>query len=323
LDKNDRNEIKILLNREYSLRDIAKALSRSVSTVSEEIKNNSTRGRYNPEKAQHKAYVRRHTASFRGKKIVANKELRSFVEKHLLDGQSPEAIGGRLKHQEKKLPYASKDTIIRFLNSPYGKIIGLKIKKKKRPKRGAKKKKLSDRTFIDKRPRIIEKRGRVGDAEGDFIVACKSGKGILPVVVCRKLRVTFLEIIHDVSVDEVHKAFLRIKKRFPELKSLTLDNDILFRMHKTLSKLLGMKIYFCHPYHSWEKGEVENTNKFIRKYIPKGSDLSRYTAEEILETERRCNRRFMKCLDYATPEEKLNKYRRKQKNSRRAVKKER
>ena len=322
MDKNDRNEIKILLDRKYSLRDIAKALSRSVSTISEEVKNNSTRGKYNPEKAQHKAYVRRHNASFRGKKIVANKDLRSFVEKHLLDGQSPEAISGRLKHREKKLPYASKDTIIRFLNSPYGKMIGLKLKKKKRPKGSVKKKKLSDRTFIDKRPKIIEKRGRVGDAEGDFIVACKSGRGILLVVVCRKLRVTFLEIIHDVSIDEVHRAFLRIKKRFPELRSLTLDNDILFQMHKTLSKLLVMKIYFCHPYHSWEKGEVENTNKFIRKYIPKGSDLSRYTAEEILEIEKRCNRRFMKCLDYATPEEKLNEHRRKQKNSRRAVEKE-
>jgi IS30 family transposase len=322
LNKNDRNEIKILLGRKYSFRDIAKALSRSVSTVSDEISNNSVRGKYDPAKAQLKAYVRRHNASFRGKKIVANMDLRSFVEKHLLDRQSPEAISGRLKHREKKLPYASKDTIIRFLNSPYGKIIGLKLKKKKRPKGGVKKKKLSDRTFIDKRPKIIEKRGRVGDAEGDFIVACKSGRGILLVVVCRKLRVTFLEIIHDVSVDEVHKAFLRIKKRFPELRSLTLDNDILFRMHKTLSKLLGMKIYFCHPYHSWEKGEVENTNKFIRKYIPKGSDLSRYTAEEILEIEKRCNRRFMKCLDYATPEEKLNEHRRKQKNSRRAVKNE-
>ena len=313
MDKNDRNEIKILLGRKYSFRDIAKALSRSVSTVSDEVNNNSVRGKYDPEKAQHKAYVRRHNASFRGKKIVANMDLRSFVEKHLLDGQSPEAISGRLKHREKKLPYASKDTIIRFLNSPYGKIIGLKLKKKKRPKGGVKKKKLSDRTFIDKRPKIIEKRGRVGDAEGDFIVACKSGRGILLVVVCRKLRMTFLEIIHDVSVDEVHKAFLRIKKRFPELKSLTLDNDILFRMHKTLSKLLGMKIYFCHPYHSWEKGEVENTNKFIRKYIPKGSDLSRYASEEILEIEKRCNRRFMKCLNYATPEEKLNEHRRKQK----------
>lgn len=323
MNKNDRNEISVLLEKRYSLRDISKAISRSVSTISEEIKNNSVRGKYDPAKADHKAYVRRHNASFRGKKIVANRELRSFVEKHLLDGQSPEAISGRLKNQEKYLPPVSKGTICNYLDSPYGKVIGLKLKRKKRPKRGVKKKKLSDRIFIGKRPKIIEKRGRVGDAEADFIVACKSGKGVLLVVVCRKSRTTFLEIIHDVSIDEVHRAFLRIKKRFPELRSLTLDNDILFRMHKTLSRLLGMKIYFCHPYHSWEKGGVENVNKFIRKYIPKGSDLSLYTAEEIVEIEKRCNRRFMKCLGYATPEEKLDEYRRKQKNSRIAVERRR
>jgi IS30 family transposase len=201
------------------------------------------------------------------------------------------------------------------LRSPYGKIIGLKLKKKKRPRRGVKKKRLSDRVFIDKRPKIIEKRERVGDMEGDFIVSCKSGRGILLVVVCRKLRMVFLEIIYDVSIDEVHRAFLKIKESFPEMKSLTLDNDILFNMHKTLAGLLGLKIYFCHPYHSWEKGGVENANKFIRKYIPKGSDFSRYSKTEIKLLEEKCNQRFMKCLDYATSKEALNSYRQKQKNN--------
>lgn len=201
------------------------------------------------------------------------------------------------------------------MRSPYGKIIGLKLKKKKRPRRGVKKKRLSDRVFIDKRPKIIEKRERVGDMEGDFIVSCKSGRGILLVVVCRKLRMVFLEIIYDVSIDEVHRAFLKIKESFPEMKSLTLDNDILFNMHKTLAGLLGLKIYFCHPYHSWEKGGVENANKFIRKYIPKGSDFSRYSKTEIKLLEEKCNQRFMKCLDYATSKEALNSYRQKQKNN--------
>jgi IS30 family transposase len=309
-----------MLNKKYSLRDISYALSRSVSTVSEEVKNNSVRRKYDPEKAQHKAYVRRHTASFRGKSVIASEELRSFVEKYLLDGQSPAAISGRIKYRVKNLPYVSKNTIYRYLRSPYGKIIGLKLKKKKRPKKGVKKERLADRVFIDKRPKIIEKRGRVGDLEADFIVSGRSGKGILLVVVCRKLRVAFLEIIHDVSIDEVHRAFLKIKTRFPEMRTITMDNDILFRMHKTLASLLGVKIYFCHPYHSWEKGEVENTNKFIRHFIPKGSDLSKYGKREISLIEKKCNERFMECLRYATPDEMLEQYRRKQKNSRRAVK---
>lgn len=253
--------------------------------------------------------VRRSNASFYGKKIVASKKLREFVEGKLLDGQSPEAIAGRIKYREKDLPNVSKNTIYEFLRSPYGKIIGLKLAKKKRHKSRKKVTELKNRVFIDKRPKIINKRVRIGDVEADFIVSGKGGKGILLGVVCRKIRVAFLEIIHDVSIDEIHKAFLRIKKRFPEMKTLTLDNDILFRMHQTLKKLLGIKIYFCHPYHSWEKGSIENTNKFIRKFIPKGDDLSKYNQEESSLIESKCNERFMKCLKYATPEERLKTYR--------------
>lgn len=244
---------------------------------------------------------------------MASKKLRLFVERHLLMDQSPEAISGRIKNQEKNIPFVSKNTIYEYLRSPYGKIIGLKLKKKKRSKWRVRKKRLNDRVFIEKRPKIAEKRGRVGDSEADFIVSGKSGKGILLVLTCRKLRVSFIEIIYTISIDEVHSAFLRIKQKFPEMKTLTLDNDILFKMHKTLEKLLDLKIYFCHPYSSWEKGGVENVNKFIRKYIPKGSDISHYTKNEINLIEKKCNQRFMKCLNFKTPTEVLEEHRKKQK----------
>ncbi|PIR06122.1 MAG: hypothetical protein CO139_01880 [Candidatus Moranbacteria bacterium CG_4_9_14_3_um_filter_36_9] len=208
----------------------------------------------------------------------------------------------------------------RYLKSPYGKLIGIKWKKKIRPKKSKKVTKLKDRVFIDKRPKIIEKRGRVGDMEGDFIVSGRDGKGMLLVAVCRKLRVVFLELVLDVSIDEVHKGFVRIKKRFPEMKTLTLDNDILFKMHKTLEKLLNVKIYFCHPYHSWEKGSIENSNMEIRKFIPKGSDLSRCDKEFILAVEDHLNERYMECLKYATPKEKLIQHRKNKKTAQEAVK---
>ena len=277
------------------------------------------KGSYDPKKAQHKSYVRRHNASYRGKWIVDRPQLRDFVEGALLDGQSPSAIAGRLKYQEKDLPDVSKDTIYRYLRSPYGKIIGLKLNKKKRPQGRKKATKLKDRVFIDKRPKIIEERSRVGDVEADFVVSGRSGKGVLLGVVCRKLRVVFLEIIHQVTVDEVHKAFERIKQRFPEMKTLTIDNDILFQMHKTLEELLAVKIYFCHPYHSWEKGSIENVNKYIRKFILKGSDLSQYDEEYISVIQGKCNERFMQCLRYATPEERLKEYRARKKNKKTAV----
>lgn len=307
--QSERDEIAILLKKKYSLRGIGRAISRSVSAISKEIKINRVKRVYDSHKAQHKAYVRRHNASYRGQKIVNSKGLRSFVESNLLDGQSPEGISGRLKYQEKSLPYVSKDAIYQYLRSPYGKIIGLKLKKKKRPKGRKKVTELKDRVFVDKRPKIIDSRARIGDVEADFIVSGRGGKGIILAAICRKMRVAFLEIIYDVSIDNFHKSFLKIKKRFPEMKTITTDNDVLLQMHKTLEKLLKTKIYFCHPYHSWEKGSVENLNKYIRKYIPKGSDLSRYDEEFISLVEEKCNQRFMEILKYKTPEEKLKEHR--------------
>ena len=315
LNQIERDEIAILLKKNYSLRNTSYALHRSVSTISDEIKRNSVRGKYDPHKAQHKAYVRRHNASFRGQKIVNNKKLRSFIESGLLDGQSSEGISGRIKYQEKHLPNVSKDVIYQYLRSSYGKIIGLELKKKKRLKGRKKLAKLKDRTFIDKRPKIIDKRARIGDVEADFIVSGRGGKGIILTVVCRKIRAAFLKIIYDISIDEVHKSFIKIQKRFPEMKSITTDNDILFKMHKTLEKLLGLKIYFTHPYHSWEKGSIENLNGIIRKYIPKGSDLSKYDEEYISLVEEKCNQRYMKVLKYKSPEEKLKEHRKRKSNT--------
>ena len=99
------------------------------------------------------------------------------------------------------------------------------------------------------------------------------------------------------------------------MKTITTNNDILLQMHKTLEKLLKLKIYFCHPCHSWEKGSIENLNKQVRKYIPKGSNLSKYDEEFISLVEEKCNKRFMKLLKYKTPEEKLKEHRKRKTNT--------
>lgn len=290
------------------------ALNKSVSTISDELARNSRQGNiYEPEFAHHKAYVRRQNASFKGQKIVRDRNLRQFIEQSLIEGKTPETISGRLKNQEKSLPYVGKNTIYRYQQSPYGKMLGLKKKKKKRKFGYQAKKELKDRNFIEKRPKIVDLRQRVGDMEGDFLISGRGGQGVLLVVVCRKLRVVFLEIIHKATVQNVHKSFFKIKRRFPEMKTLTLDNDLLFNGHRELEKLMNVKIYFCNPYHSWEKGTVENTNKYIRKHIPKGSDLSRYSKDEIKIIEEALNTRFMKCLHYKTPLEILQEHRRNKK----------
>lgn len=252
-------------------------------------------------------------------KIIEHQTLRDFVEDSLSDGQSPGNIAGRIRKREKQLPNIGKDSIYRFIGSVYGRKIESIRSQQKRRRRGRGKKvaKLEGRVFIDKRPTHINDRKRLGDAESDFIVSGKSGIGILLTLADRKIRVSFIEQILEVSVTNVEKAFLRIKKRFPELKTITTDNDILLRHHQRLEKLLHMKIYFCNPYHSWEKGTIENTNKYIRKEIPKGSDISKYSKRFVCSVEEKLNRRFMEVTDHETPSEALERMRKRKSPQRR------
>jgi IS30 family transposase len=293
-------------------------MGRAGSAVWNEVRRNKAKKKYDPQKANHKAYVRRKYARYQGKKIVENLGLKKEIDWRLLDGQSPKAIGGWLRrNMKKKKGRASKNAIYRYLGSVYGRRIEtqLSLQKKKRGwrrKRGNKKK-LSERTFIDQRPRHINERRRIGDAEADFILSGRDGKGILLTMADRKSRTSFIEQILDVTIPNVHRAFIRIKKRFPELKTITTDNDLLFAQHEQLEKLLHVKIYFCHPYHSWEKGTIENTNGVIRKSIRKGSDISKYSKHFIQQLEAKLNRRPMEVIGFRTPQEMLDAYRKRMK----------
>lgn len=311
-----------MLGKHYKQKDIAKTLQRSASAISDEIRLNSVRGKYDPKKAHHKAYVRRKYSKYQGMKIVQDNKLRRFVDTHLYGDQSPRAIAGRLKKRERYLPYASKDSIHRYIKSVYGRRIAAhrnKTRSRRKPRK-AKSAKLKDRTFIGKRPQIINARMRIGDTEADFIVSGKTGTGILLVAVCRKSRSVFIEQILHVHIRAVHRAFQRIKKRFPKMKTVTMDNDLLFERHRELERILGVKIYFCDPYSSWQKGSIENANKYIRKYIPKGSDISNYSRYIIKKIEGKLNNRIMECLDFLTPHEVIERYRNRKRRLRAPVK---
>lgn len=246
-------------------------------------------------------------------KIVEDLTLRAFIDRALKEGRSPESISGRLKHYEKTINYVSKEGIKTYLSSVYGRQIEVLRKhlfSQTRNKKRAKASKLFDgRTFIEKRPKLATKRMRVGDAEADFIVSGRLGRGILLTVADRKTRISFIEMILVPSIRNMEKAFLKIKKRFPEMKTITTDNDLLFRHHKRLEKLLGVKIYFCHAYSSWEKGTIERTNKEIRRYISKGSDISFYSATFVKKVEGTINDRWMRVLEYSSPAELVEKHR--------------
>lgn len=295
-------------------------VGRSVSTVSEELRRNAVTGVYTPVKAQHKASVRRKAAKFQGMKIVRDTAVRDFVEHELLKQQSPDALAGRLATGIDGLSPVSKNSIYRYIASPHGRVIEyerrLVRRRTKAKKRRALSEKLQDRTFITDRPATINQREHVGDMEADFIVSGKSGTGYLLTAVDRKSRYGFIRQILPVTIAGVEAAFLDIQHQFPELRSLTLDNDILFRFHERLARLLGVPIYFTEPYASWQKGSVENYNKQIRKSVPKGTDISRYSPDYLQHTADQLNDRFMKVLDYKTPREYLNNHRKEQANKR-------
>ena len=299
----ERSEISILLCKKYSYAEIAKVLGRDKGTISREIERNSTNGVYEPKKAQHKAYVKRLYSKYQGMKVVGNKELKNYIEEKMKKDWSPEEISGRIKNVDKNVKYVSFRGIYKYIYSIYGRRIEKFLRCNGKKRRGGNRSsvtKLKDRIFIDQRPKVVENRARFGDWEGDFIVSGKSGRGVLLVLHERKARFAMIKRIINLKIEKVHQFIFEMTGGIV-MNTLTLDNDIVFRKHKELSLLLGKPVYFCHPYHSWEKGGVENTNKLIRQYIPKGSDISQYTDGYIQMIQEKLNTRPRKCLNYKTP----------------------
>ena len=305
ISNSDRSEIEILRRKKYSIRDIARTLKRGVSALWYELKKRRSGRAYDAQHAKHVSYVRMRRLRTTGKKIALNPTLRKFVEDNLLDDQSPDAIAGRLRTVARHIAYVSPAAIKRYIKSVYGRRIEshrAKIFKRVRRKR-VPKTAIQNKRMISKRPRRISERKGLGHMEGDFIVSGKSGKGIVLVLVDRRIRKALVERILPVSVRNVERALVRMKKRFSAIKTITFDNDILFLEHKRLERILNVKIYFCHPRSPWEKPSVEHLNKILRRYIPKSSDISRYSKYFIAKLEAKVNRRFMEVLRFRTPDE--------------------
>ena len=148
----EREELKILRRKGYSFADIGETMGRAASSLWQEMQIGSVRGAYDPEKAQHKAYVRRKYAKYQGMKIAQHDNLRHYVRAALFDDQSPAAIAGRIRRREKHLPTVSKNAIYRYIESPCGRRIETHRwlrKKRRRGGRRARSMQLPNRTFID------------------------------------------------------------------------------------------------------------------------------------------------------------------------------
>jgi IS30 family transposase len=302
----ERKRIERFLRQGKSLRFIATKLGRSLSAISDEIKLNSVNEKYDAEKAENKARLRRQNSKLQCMKVAMDIDLKRFVTENILDDQSPEGISGRIREVRRDLQYVSTKAIYKFVWSPYGRKIekhlySRSVHKKSGPKRGTSVS-IDGRTMIDERPKKVNSRREFGHYEGDFIESGKDGKGCLLVLVERKTRYPFLKYLEDRTTKNVNLAIKEMLGDSP-IESLTIDNDISFQKHKELSKLIEAEIYFCHPQSPHEKGTIENRNKAIRRYVKKRCDLSQLPKETFPFVEEKLRNKYMKCLNYRTPKE--------------------
>ena len=316
LSSSERLEIEILRNKSYSLKDIAQALKRNKSTISREIARNRRRkrikggkrfGLYEAKTAIHKTKLRRADSKYQGKKINENKELKEYIIKGLKEHWSPDEISGRMSYENKPF-YASKTAVYSWLYSAWGQkhthLLYSKRSKPRKQKQNKKKKEMiPNRVGIGKRGREADLRLEYGHFETDTVVSGRKtrSKVSLSVMYERKARYTSIKRINSLKPRQNNSAIIYMSKELKVFKTLTLDNGIENTRHRELQKELDIKTFFCDPYSSWQKGGVENTNKMIRRYIPKGSNISNYSQEYIDSVCHVLNNKPRKSLGYRTP----------------------
>lgn len=304
--QNERDEIAILLKRDYSLRDIGHALGRNPSSVSREIKLNSVKGIYDPGKARHKAYIRRQKSKYQGMKIRESFELEEYVEAKMKLYWTPEQIAGRLKSECGETVISAK-SIYEYIYSSYGQhLTGYLTYKQTRKRKGATKKRgwgggIRNRVFIDDRPAIVNERTRFGDFEADTLGALKADKEILTGITERMSRYLLLKKVSRLKYTmDGFKELLNPHQKI--IQTLTLDNGVENHRHEELK----VDTYFCHPYSSWEKGQIENSFQRLRRFIPKRKSIKGYSPEKISAIMDIMNNTPRKCLEFRTPAEVFN-----------------
>ncbi len=295
-------------------KDIAKALNKNRTTIWRELKRNGCNNKrgYDARQAKEKAGERRMGANKRFKKIENNKWLRNYVIRKLKQCWSPEQISGRLKmeYPNDKKKRIGKDSIYKFIynerkdlvkrlrcqKGKYRRRYGTRIREKEREK--LKKKR------IDVRPEIVNKRGRIGDWEGDTIVGKEKTIHILTHV-DRKSGILFADKLERATAELTQqKTIERFNKLSKNKKhTITYDNGATFSYFEMTEKKTGINIYFAWPYHSWERGCNENANGLLRQFFPKKSSFAIVTQEEINNAVRLINNRPRKRLNYFTPTE--------------------
>lgn len=295
-----RYQIYALKKMKHTQSAIAQAIGVHRSTVGRELKRNTGQRGYRPKQAHQLALARRVKAKPRI--TAATWEL---VAEKLRQEWSPEQIAGWLKRQG--LEQVSHERIYQHVLQD--KQVGgnlhqhLRCQKKRRKRYGSydRRGQLANRTSIEKRPSIVEKRTRLGDLEIDTVIG-KGHQGGLVTIVDRASRFTFIQRLDNKQADTVHAATVALLQPVADhLHTITADNGKEFAQHEQIAADLDVQVFFAHPYASWERGTNENTNGLIRQYFPKTTNFKQVTDEQVVFVADRLNNRPRKTLGYRTP----------------------
>lgn len=309
LTPHERDIIAAMKAQGKSTGEIGATIGRDKSTVSRELRRNCPpcyTGYYLPHKAQDRAVLRRCRSHKRPR--LKNELIKKYVIAKLEHGLSPELIAGRIR---KDMPDTSisHEAIYQWIYEEAREFIPCLVRKhRKRMQRGHsrkhKKVHIPQRVGIDQRPAVIEDRKQQGHWEVDTAVSRQS-KAALHVMAERVSRFTKLTKLDRKGAKESRIAMNRRLCRLPRSlrRSFTYDNGSENTEHVHVNKTLRSQSYFCNPYHSWEKGTVENTVGLVRRFLPKKTDFASVSKNEIKAIENWLNNRPRKCLNFFTPAE--------------------
>jgi IS30 family transposase len=298
LSYEERVKIETLLRGGESVRSIARTLGRSPNTIAREVREKKVKGRYVPRKAHHKTYVRRYWSKRDCMKVAMSPELTKLVREKLRLGWSPERIAG---YATRRGILVSHKAVYRYVHSRAldQHLFWKRNKKKRGVKRGHHGPQDTAKRLIEMRPAILSS----GHWELDFIVSRESS-AVLMVMVDRWTRFTIIIWLPRKTHASVLGALMNVKTKH-RIATITTDNDIVFRGWQEIERKILVPFYFARPFHSWEKGLVENTNRWIRTFVPKKTDLATVSQRTLISATDFLNKTPRQCLGYRTAEEVL------------------